>query len=211
MRKIYLVFLFFLFSVAARSQDSLKTRSFTFEVSAGGLATSFQDTKYSNLKYSGIGGVFGFDFQWRKKAIIAFGARGIYSKEKAKTFDHGKTNLSNGQFNFRYLYPIKTNKDYKIFVGAKADIVDFTLRMTPELTNNAAYVIQGGGLKAYSLFEKRINDKWLLNAGVGFQLFAIMDEYMSFAYMANQHLLENGDYNYEDPEMPLFFTPLWEF
>jgi len=211
MRIFILIFFVFLFPFLGSAQDSLKTKNFTFELLTGGVMSSFQDTKYTNVKYTGLGVVYGFDFMWRKKSIIGFGAKGIYSKEKPKTFDKGYPSVNDAQFYFKYLYPIKKNEKYNLFVGTKVDLFDFTMRINPELTNNSAYVILGGGVKAYTMFEKKINDTWKVDAGIGFQLFSFMNEYMSFGYMANQNTLEKGEYNYEDAAMPWSFTPFWKY
>ena len=136
---------------------------------------------------------------------------GIYSNQKPKNFEGGEATINDGQIYFKYLYPINVSQDFNLFVGGKADLFDGTMRIAPGLTNNSAYVIIGGGLKAFTMLEKQLNDKWLATADLGFQLFAFQDEYMSFAYMANQKLLESGAYNYEDLAMPLYFTPFWKF
>ena len=51
-------------SLSAKSQDSLKTstKSFEFDISVGGAMSSFQDRKYSDLKYSGFGANYGLNF-----------------------------------------------------------------------------------------------------------------------------------------------------
>jgi len=38
-----------------------------------------------------------------------------------------------------------------------------------------------------------------------------MDEYASFAYSANQKIIENGEYNYEELAMHYYFTPFWNY
>ena len=211
MKKITLFILVILTTFIANSQDTLKVKSFVLELSSGGVLSSFQDTKYTNVKYTGGGIMYGTDFMWRKKSIIGFGIQGIFSKEKPKTFDKGYPTVNDAQIYFKYLRPIELSNKFNLLVGTKVDLFDFTLRMNPELTNNSAYIILGGGVKAYTMVEKEINDNWRFDAGLGFQLFSFMNEYMSFAYMANQNTLENGEYNYEDPAMPWSFTPFWKY
>ena len=211
MRKLFLGLLMFFIVSNVKSQDSLKVKSFVFELSGGGVMSSFQDRKYSDLKFTGFGANYGFNLEWRKNSIIGFGLNGIYSNQKPRTFEGGEATINAGQFYFKYLYPINISQEFNLFVGGKADLFDGTMRIASGLTNNSAYVIIGGGLKAFTMLEKQLNDKWLVTADLGFQLFAFQDEYMSFAYMANQNLLESGEYNYEDPAMPLYFTPFWNF
>jgi len=213
MKNIFLIVLIIVLSLSVKSQDSLKTesKSFVFDVSGGGVMSSFQDRKYSDLKFTGFGANYGFNLEWRKKSIIGFGINGIYSKQKPKNFEGGEASINAAQFYFKYLYPVDVSQNFDLFVGAKADLFDGTMRISQGLTNNSAYIIVGGGLKAFAMIEKQLNDKWLMTADLGFQLFALQDEYMSFAYMANQKILESGEYNYEDPAMPLFFTPFWQY
>jgi len=207
-------FYFLLFLVITYSsgfaQDSTKTRLFTFDVGVGGAATSFQDVKYSTVHWSGFGFTPRLELSWRKKFIHSFGVEGILGSEQPKTFDGGAKTYWGVAF-YKFLYPLKLDKKYKVFVGAKLEPIDLSLRMIDGLYNNGSYLIYGTNMKAVGMFEQRINNEWLFSADLGFQLFSFMNENMSFGYAADQNTLEDGKYNYNEMTAPFSFTPFWKF
>jgi len=209
-----LLLLVAVFSINATliAQENSSKKQFFFDFGLGGSMHSFQDTKYSDVKYNGMGGTTNIDFTWKRKSILSTGIEGYYSNEKPKTFDSG---VHSTEYNFslylKYLHPIVKNDIYNLFIGAKVDLYSLSLRNTFPLENNSFYLISSVGFKAVTMYERKLNDSWTLNADLGLQLFSFMNEYMSFSYAADQITLENGEYNYDRPEAPLRITPLWKF
>jgi len=210
MKNFYILLFLVLAYTSGFAQDTTNTRLFTFDVGIGGAATSFQDVKYSTVHWNGIGFAPRLEVSWRNKFIHGFGIEGVMSNESPKTFD-GSAKYYSGIVFYKFFYPLKTEKKYKLFVGAKVEPIDFSLRMIDGLYNNGSYLIYGTNLKAAGMFEQRINNKWVLNADLGFQLFSFMNENVSFGYAADQQTLEDGKYNYNEMTAPFTFTPFWKF
>ena len=210
MKNFYFLLFLVIAYTASYAQDSTKMRHFTFDVGIGGAATSFQDVKYSNVHWNGYGLTPKFAVSWRKKCIHSFGIEGLVDSEQPKTFDGGAKTYWGIAF-YKFLYPLKTDNKYKLFVGAKVEPIDLSVRMIDGLYNNGSYLIYGTNLKAVGMFEQRINSKWLFDADLGFQLFSFMNENMSFGYAADQKTLEDGKYNYNNMSAPYHFNPFWKF
>jgi hypothetical protein len=202
----------FSFGAGLLAQENDANKQFFFDFGLGGSMHSFQDTKYSDVRYNGIGVTTNIDFTWQRNHIIAFGVDGYYEKDKPQTFDD---DVSVSEYDFmlyvKYLYPIIKNKKYKLYIGGRIDAYELSTRTNMVLENNSIYLINGINFKALTMYERKLNGSWILNADFGLQLFSFMNEYMSFAYAADQITLENGDYNYEYPEAPIRFTPLWDY
>jgi hypothetical protein len=198
-------------SVHLHSQDTTLSKTFIADFGIGGAVSSYQDVKFSDVRYSGIGTTTRFDFKWRSKAIHNITIEGLYSSENPKTFDHGMTNVYQANIGYKYLYPVGYYSNSNLFVGAKIEAIDMTLRMNTDLYNNATYLAYGTNVKISTMYEYKLSDSWIINADLNFQLFSFMDESMSFAYSVNQHVLENGEYNYDDIVTAYIFTPFWKY
>jgi len=61
------------------------------------------------------------------------------------------------------------------------------------------------------MYQRKLSDKWYLNADFGFQFFSLLSENMSFGYSTDQRIIENGDYNYDSINTKMHFTPFWEY
>ncbi len=205
-------FLLFLLAIYTTSyaQDSTQMRHFTFDLGVGGAATSFQDVKYSTVHWNGSGFTPRITLNWRNKFIQSAGIEGVLGGDQPKTFD-GSAKTYWGVVYYKFLYPLKTNKNYNLFVGAKVEPMDLSVRIIDGLYNNGSYLIYGTNLKAVGMFEQRINSKWLFDADLGFQLFSFMNENMAFGYAAAQKTLEDGEYNYDEMVAPYYFAPFWKF
>jgi len=159
-----------------------------------------------------MGFIGNMNFKWQKKGIHSFGLESSMSDEKPKTFDgFGNYKDYRGQLYYYYVHPVKEKKDCKLFLGAKIDGLDVVWHINQDLYNNGSYLIYGFNFKAFSNYQRRLNDNWVMNAQLGFQLFSVMEDGISFGYSAPQETLEKGDYNYDNIEMPVFFTPFWEY
>jgi hypothetical protein len=199
-------------NIALLAQENSPKKQFFFDFGLGGSLHSFQDAKYSDVRYNGIGATGNIDFTWRRKSIISTGIEGYYSKEKPKTFDSGVYSTEyNISLYLKYLHPIIKNDIYNIYMGGKVDLYSMSIRNTFPLENNSFYLTSSIGFKAVTMYERRLNDLWILNADLGLQLFSFMNEYMSFAYAADQITLEKGEYNYDEAEAPLRMTPFWDY
>ena len=210
--KHFLLYLSLFLFLSTSAQDTIQSRHFDWNLTAGGTLSSFQDLKYSSIHWRGVGYYGGMDFKWKKKGIHAIGLEYSQSTEMPKTFDgHGEYNVYRGQLFYYYVHPIKERKDCKLYLGAKIDGLDLVWHINQDLYNNASYLIYGYNFKAFSNYQRKINDDWTLNAQLGFQLFGIMEDGTSFAYAVSQETLENGDYNYDEMTLPVFFTPFWEY
>ena len=187
-------------------------RQFSWSITAGGALSSFQDLKYSDVHWTGGGIASGMSFLWQKKGIHGAGIETVYGIENPKTFEGiGKTKIYRGQIYYYYVHPVKHRENCQLFLGGKIDAMEVDWRIVDGLSNNASYLIFGTNFKLFSNYQRKINDKWQLDAQLGFQLFAFMEDGNSFAYPAPQQLLEKGDYTYDQERLPVYFTPFWDF
>ncbi len=69
MMKFYLSLfgLLMVFQIAA--QDTIQYRKFTFDIGLGGATSSFQDLKYSQVHWRGLGMTPVIEASWQKKGI----------------------------------------------------------------------------------------------------------------------------------------------
>jgi len=212
MRYLLLTLLLFITFLISAKDTTQYNKHFEWNITTGGALSSFQDLKYSAIHWSGLGITGGLDFKWQKKDIHSLGFDGVYSDEKPKTFNgFGNYKVYRGQLYYYYLHPIKQQKDYKLFIGTKIDGLDVNWHINEDLYNNASYLIYGFNFKIFSEYQQQLNEKWGMSVQLGFQLFSLMEEGISFGYAAPQETLENGDYNYNQIEFPLFFTPFWDY
>ncbi len=211
MKKISFLLLAIILANAGFSQNSNRSRLFTFNVGIGGSASTFQDIKYSDVKWSGYGLTPGIDFVWRRNGIHSAGIEGIVSIENPETFDLGKTNFYWGNLYYKYLHPVNKSKNYNLFIGGKLKPFGISMRMVDGLINNGVYLIISSNINAVALFEKQLGKKWVLSTDFGFQIFSVMAENMSFTYSVDQRTLEKGKYNYDEVEGKMYATPFWEY
>jgi hypothetical protein len=194
------------------AQNEQNPRIFSWDITLGGALTSFQDLKYSEVHWTGVGLSSGMSFVWQRKGIHGAGIESVLASENPKTFEGtGKTKVYQGQIYYYYVYPVKQKENCQLFLGGKIDVVDVNWRIVDGLSNNSSYLIFGSNFKAFSNYQRKLNDKWQLDAQLGFQLFSFMEDGNSFAYAAPQHVLEKGEYNYDEEKLPMFFTPFWDF
>ncbi len=194
------------------TQDIENPRLFFWDITTGAALSSFQDLKYSDVHWTGSGFVPGMSFTWQRKGIHGTGLEAAIGTENPKTFEgSGKTKVYRGQIYYYYVHPVKHKENCQLFLGGKIDLIDVNWRITDDLSNNASYLIFGTNFKAFSNYQRKLNDKWQLDAQLGFQLFSFMEDGTGFAYSTPQTVLENGEYNYDEIKLPVFFTPFWDF
>ncbi len=211
MMKIYLSLLGFLIIFQIEAQDTTQYRKFTFDMGLGGATSSFQDLKYSQVHWRGLGVTPVIELSWQKKSIHSIGVEGIVAYEKPKTFDGGETNVYWGNIFYKYLHPIKYRKSCTVYLGAKVEPLDVSFRFVDGLVNNSSYVIVGSNLKAIAMWDRKLTDKWTLKADIGFQLFSHMLENMSFGYSTSQYALEDGKYDYNEVQESYSFLGFWNY
>ncbi|MBT3207976.1 MAG: hypothetical protein HN704_09715 [Bacteroidetes bacterium] len=168
-------------------------------IGIGGVYSSFQDVKYSNVRQGGIGGLF--EIGYSNKNEKRFWETGLYvslSFEKAATHNSEKTNALNPYAYFKYLKPIK-NSDF--LIGGRIDILDFDLRVNDALGNNGHYYTNGSYLFGSVMHNKQLNDNWNLQSSLDIGLLSFMKESTSFAFSAPQNGLEDGEFNYQNKEL----------
>jgi hypothetical protein len=213
MRKLlFLLTLFLFIPVGGYTQDKQPVRLFSWDITVGSALSAFQDSKYSDVHWTGGGFVPGMSFIWQRKGIHGVGIEGAIGTEKPKTFDGiGNTKVYRGQIYYYYVHPVKYKENCRLFLGGKIDLMDVNWRIIDDLLNNGSYLIFGTNFKAFSNYQRKLNNKWQLNAQLGFQLFSFMEDGIGFAYSAPQQVLEKGEYNYNEMKLPTFFTPFWDF
>ncbi len=179
----------------------------SFSIGLGGILTSFQDIKYSNARYSGIGTNLSFGYEKISTNYFSTNLNFMYSNEKAKTHGLGKTKVLNGVIDISYLIPIFKKEKQRIYLGTKWDVLDAYFRETEGLNNNSVQYVFGSNLKFASMYERTISDKVKLRAGFNFQVLSFMKESTSFGFSAPQDALENGKFSYQNDklEAPLGF------
>jgi hypothetical protein len=167
-------------------------------IGLGGDYTSFQDVKYSDVQYGGIGANLNIGYNRNKENYFWETAIELnYSIEGAKTHDNGMTTVINPIIYFKYLKPI--NQDFK--VGARLDLIDFYLRRTQGLGNNGGYITNGHHLYGSVMHDYRLNEKWNLQSGLDLGLLSFSNESTGFAFSAPQNALENGEFNYQNESL----------
>ena len=168
------------------------------QIGLGTTLTSFQDVKYSNVHYNGIGANFSFGYEKNNKNYFSTNLNLMYSNENAKTHNSGKTLVLNGVIDVSYLKPIYNKETQKIYLGIKWDVLDFYLRNTEGLGNNSFYYVSGSNLKIASRYERTISDKIKVRAGLNFQVVSFMKESTSFGFSLPQDPIEDGEFSYQN-------------
>ncbi|MCG8410301.1 MAG: hypothetical protein MI739_03345 [Bacteroidales bacterium] len=170
-----------------------------FFIGVGVISNSFQDTKYSHVQYRGPGAGY----------IVGLSREGSkYFWESAITFFHGresaKTHLASSRifrtgFYFTYMYLIYD----RLKLGGKLELLDFYYRSDEDLTNNATYTYGSNNLYISTSYDRLLNDEWSIKGIVDLGVLAFGKESASFGYSVPQHIIEEGDFayenNYDDP------------
>ncbi len=217
-RKMVLIFLFLSFQLIVSAKPDGETEAKknqkgvlrNWYVEAGGVYSSFQDIKFSDVRYSGFGGALKFGYK-RFKADSHFWEAALnfqYSKENAATHDLGGTSVLYPNIYFKYLKILNDN----FAVGARIDLLDIELRVIPELQNNGTYYIASNNIYGSVLYKRPINSNWNFSASADLAIFGIKKESTSFAMNYNQKQIEDRKVDYQDEFMAEPFPyKFWEF
>ncbi len=168
----------------------------SFELS--GVKTSFQDVKFSNIRYNGIGTGLKYErFAETDKREIAMGVSFNYAKSKPSTFESdnfGQTTVLSPTIFF--LYAQKLND--KFSVGGQLNLLEGFLRNVAGAGNNGIYYNIGTHLYARGSYKHVVNDDIILKGTLNYGLFGFMRESTGFAFSAPQSVTENGAFDYQN-------------
>ena len=185
---------------AQEKQEKDLSHSYMY-IGLGGIYSSFQDIKYSNVRYSGVGGNINFGYENTKKNYFNTNINLGLTTENAPTYDLGKTLILDILVDVSYQKQIVRKENQKVYLGAKWDVLDFYIRLTEDLMNNSFYYVSGSNIKIASLYERTLSNEMSIRGGVSFQLISFMKESTSFGFSAPQDALENGEFTYQDPAL----------
>lgn len=168
----------------------------SFELS--GVKTSFQDVKFSNVRYNGIGAGFKYErFAETDTREIRMGISFNYAKSKPSTFqsdDFGTSTVFSPTIFFSYAY--KLNE--KFSVGGQLNLLEGFLRNTTGAGNNSIYYNSGTHLFAHGTYKHVINDEITLRGTLNYGLFGFMRESTGFAFSSPQSVTGNGAFDYQN-------------
>lgn len=187
-----------------------------------GVHTSFQDTKFSSVRYNGIGAGMniGRNIEIGSHTFI-YGFEMSYSNSKSSTFSldpsFGKVGIAREFCPSLYFKYMKRLND-QFSIGGRFDALDSYFRVTRGLGNNKIYYNLGTNLYARGSYHQKINDEWQIETGVELGIISFMRESTSFAFSAPQSVLEQGLFNYQDDatSSPFGFKfyelrPIWKY
>lgn len=214
MNKVAVIILMTMYSLNIYCQK--ETNSNTY-VSLGGVVTSFQDIKFSNVRYNGIGVSINFGFEKEMKNLWGINLELIFSEEQAKTHI-GQSIMLNAILNTKFLIPVLNNRNTDLHIGGTWDIIDLNFRFDDRLDNNGFTYISTSGIKLSSIYKRKFSARLKLEAGLDFQIFGLVKEIPSFAITENQNMLESGEFSYQNMEANFpnklkyyAFEPFWDY
>lgn len=205
---------FYSFSQNNSVNNFTKTNNLYFTV--GGIYSDYQDTKFSNLRYLGLGSQMELGFDNFKKAEHYQNANFSFefSKEKANSLEVSKTTVLD--FNLSYKYLSAVNETF--LVGAKADVIGFNMRSNPNMGNNNMASIMSNHLYVSAMYinEDVINENWCLSVSSDLSLISIQDEVPSFGVAYSNGMVVNGEVTFDshDSQLPSYtkgsFHGIWD-
>lgn len=193
--KLVVVSLMLFLAYAVQAQE----KSTNFFVSAGGAYSSFQDQKYSDVRYNGFGSAFGIGFEkHNEKALWGIHLNGVFTKEKPSTHSATRAKTTSVGLDVKYLRKVKQ----ELAVGATLTVFDFYNKQFENLRNNGRYFIVSSTLWLSGRYQYK---KFRFDLDVAALTF--VKEKTGFAFSAPQSYLENGEFTYqnENADTPLGF------
>lgn len=159
----------------------------------GGVQSHFQDKKFSESQFRGIGGSFAFGKQKiNENKLSGFNVRVNVSSENPHGYSTATT-VVRPTLNLFYLKNIKEN----LYVGANWNVFDFYLRSTDGLQNNSSFLDFSSVLAAKAIYKLPLGKKHV-QLGLQMGLVSMAKMRTSFAYVAPQETLENGKFSFQD-------------
>ena len=202
--------------ILSQTNDSSKTEKVkkgivnNWYIETGGIYSSFQDTKFSNVQYSGFGAVIrvGYNREKTNKYFMETAISFQFSKENAKTHDNGGAMIFYPNIYFKYLRVLNNH----FLIGGRADVFDLNIRAVSGLQNNSGQYIASNNLYGSFVFKNPINDNWRFSAALDLALIGIQKDVPSFAMNYSQKRIEEGEVDYQDSSLgepyPYHY---WEF
>ena len=189
MKKINLIVLLSLLFVGVINAQEYKK----FYLGVGGLQSHFQDQKFSESQFRGIGGSFelGKDKQ-NINNLSGFKLRINTSGE----YPLGHRNYSTVFRPSLNIFRLKKIND-KLFIGGNWTVFDFYFRTNQQLSNNSKYQDFTTKLSATAHYKLKIRNKQL-SANLNVGLISLSKMTNGFAYVASQRTLEKGNFNYQN-------------
>ncbi len=202
--KLFIQILFILCTYfQVHSQDSLsKVKNVESYFQLNGLHTSFQDTKFSNIRYNG----FGTQIELGRKVksgvhTYQYGMQLGYSNSSPSTFkinpEFGKIGIAR-EFRPTLFISYMNSLDKGFSIGGRLDALDAYFRVTRGLGNNKIYYNIGSNLYVRGNYRHELNKNWRFETGAEIGLISFMRESTSFAFSAPQAVVANGAFNYQD-------------
>jgi len=158
----------------------------------GGSFSSFQDTKYSKVRYNGFG--IGYRLGYIKeseKNMWGVHIQNLKQTEKPSTHDMTQALTRNLMIQTNYLKKIKEN----LYIGGTWDILDYYTKEFENLGNNSVYSVSGSTLWASGIYKYK-----KFNFGLSIGLISYYKENLGFAFVVPQSVLENGEFDYQNLE-----------
>ncbi len=206
MKKIYLLailsFLSYGNSIAQPAEMADPTPTVTgsdfskkFFIGTGLAKGTFQNTNFSDTQFGDIGATLHIGFQKRKEGKLWETAITLNALAGgAKEYEQGASTTKSVKIYYKHLRRLKNG----LYVGGRMDLIDFYLRNTPALGNNASQINTGSHLYGSLVHDKRINDHWNLESSFDLGLLSLMRSSSSFAFSSSQNILENGEFDYQN-------------
>lgn len=187
-----------LFSLNAQQHREAGIRKNLF-LDVGGSYSSFQDTKYSDVREGGMGAFLelGFSHFKRGKHFWEPGFSFNIASEHAATHDQATSLVMYINPYFKYLKGLND----KIYVGGRVDLLNNYIRVYTNLTNNSTFATFGNSLYGSFLYRTRLSEKWQFQAMADLALIGVQSESPGFAMNYKQKRIEKGEVDYQDPGM----------
>ncbi|MEE9361288.1 MAG: hypothetical protein V3U92_01675 [Cellulophaga sp.] len=160
-----------------------------FYIEAGAAYSTFQDTKYSDVIYSGFGGKYGIGYlKESPKNIWGINLEIIAVNEKPSTHNGGSSPTFNVVLQTMYLRKIKD----QLYVGATWDVMDVYFKTFEDL-NKDRHFVSGSTLWASGIYSYK-----KFRFGLDLGLVSYFKEAPGFASIYPQQIVEKGNVNPQD-------------
>ncbi len=189
MKKIFFSLLFICASYSIMLSQSISS----FYLKPGGSFTSFQDLKYSQTSYSGIGGLFDLGLSMQGvQSSLELGFFLNIGNEQNSVHSNGNSLVVNPKVYTRYLKKIND----QLSLGGQWDIFGLYFRSTSGLGNNSSYILSSSDLLVAADYKYK-----KFNFGMDLGIASFIRESTGFAFSAPQSVLEDGVFNLQDEKI----------
>ena len=170
-----------------------------FFIDLGGAYGDFQDTKFSDVRESGFGGMIKLGYNNLKDGKHFWEAGLVFNatSENTSTHDRGSSYVLYPNLYGKYLCEIDKN----LYVGTRIDAFDMYSRIYTNLNNNSTFAVVGNHLYASVIYQVRINGNWKFRATGDLALISFQNESTSFGMSYSPNRIDRGEVDYQDPNM----------